>query len=272
MQNKTGGDDGVPLSRKVMLRRITAARRVLWFIDFDGTLVPIRRRPDLAALDEEGRDILARLAAEEKMTVAVISGRPLAFVRQQVNMSKITCAGNHGLEMHGPALKFRHGGAAAARPSLLRIMKKWQGIVPDFSGSLVEDKGMTVTFHYRQVASGRQEEARRRALAAAEPQAGAGRIRMAGGKKLVEARPPVTWGKGEALRHLLRSWDYREGRDLAVALGDDETDRGMFAAVRDGGLAVFVGSGGAPPEANARLAGPAAVRLFLQRARHGRRG
>ena len=83
---------------------------------------------------------------------------------------------------------------------------------------------------------------------------------------VVEVRPPVEWGKGEALRYLLGLWGYCRDTDLAVVIGDDETDRDMFAPVRSRGLAVFVGRGQAPPEANGRLRGPAAVRDLLLRA------
>lgn len=250
-----------------IISRVAEARRVLWCIDFDGTLAPIARRPDLVALDRQGREVLRSLARRRDHRVAVVSGRPLGWVRRQVGIRAVYCAGNHGLEIAGPGLDFRHRAAAAARPSLVEVRSAWRRVAGSYGGALVEDKGMTVTFHYRQVRPARQEEARAAALAAARDAVPLRKLRLTEGKKVVEARPPVEWGKGDALACLLRHWRFLPGGDLVVAIGDDETDRDMFRPVRrDNGLAVFVGLRPPPPEATARLSGPAAVRNLLRRA------
>jgi trehalose 6-phosphate phosphatase len=249
-----------------MLRKVARAERVLWFVDFDGTLVRIVRDPDKVVLTDEARQALAGLSGREDTRVAVVSGRPLSFVRRRVGLPGITFAGNHGLEVAGPGFRFRHPEAVTARPGLLEAKKAWAGLLPRFPGALVEDKGLSVTFHYRQVAPPLQEKARRGALSAAKRIGDAGLLKITGGKKVVEVRPPVAWGKGDALKYLLDRWEYRRGADLVVALGDDETDRDMFAPVHSSGLAVFVGRGSAPPEATGHLRGPAAVRDFLRQA------
>jgi trehalose 6-phosphate phosphatase len=228
--------------------------------------VRIVRDPEKVVLTDAAREALAGLSRREDTSVAVVSGRPLSFLRRRVDLPAVTFAGNHGLEVAGPGLRFRHPEAVAARPVLLQAKKAWADLLPRFPGGLVEDKGMSVTFHYRQVVPALQEKARRGALAAVKKTGDSGLVKITGGKKVVEVRPPVAWGKGEALTYLLDRWGYRRGADLVVVLGDDETDRDMFAPVRSSGLAVFVGRGAAPPEATGRLRGPAAVRDLLQRA------
>lgn len=249
-----------------MLRRIAAAPRVFWFLDFDGTLVGIRRDPEKVALGTETREAVAGISGREDARVAVVSGRPLAYIQRQVALPEVVCAGNHGLEIRGPGVSFLHPEAAGARPALDRVKKEWTALLPRFRGTLVEDKGLSVTFHYRRVHPSLAEEARNEALAAARRTGEKEELRMTGGKMVVEVRPSVQWGKGEALRYLLGRWGYRRDSDLAVVIGDDETDRDMFAPVRSRGLAVFVGSGKAPAEANGRLRGPAEVRGLLRRA------
>jgi trehalose 6-phosphate phosphatase len=249
-----------------MLRRIGAAERVFWFIDFDGTLVPIVRRPELVDFDAGRQAALAHLAGLQKMRVTVISGRPLADVSRLIGIPTITCAGNHGLEIAGAGIRFRHPGGVSARASLEGVKRGWIETASRYRGALVEDKGMSVTFHYRQVGASLQEEACREAKGSAEKFAAAGKIRITSGKKVVEVRPPVAWGKGDALGHLLRHWRYRRGKDLVIALGDDETDRDMFVPAREEGLAIFVGRGEAPTEATARLPGSAAAVRFIAKA------
>jgi trehalose-phosphatase len=258
--------EGRMITVRDMLGRIGAAERVFWFIDFDGTLVPIVRRPELVDLEAGRRAALSLLAAREATRVTVISGRPLADVRRLIDLPTVTCAGNHGLEIAGAGISFRHPGGASARASLEEVKRGWVEEAARYRGSLVEDKGMSITFHYRQVGASLQEEARRAAEAEAEKFAAAGKIRITSGKKVVEVRPPVAWGKGDALRHLLRHWRYGRERDLVVALGDDETDRDMFGPAGEEGLAIFVGRGEAPPEATARLPGSAAVARFIEKA------
>ena len=249
-----------------MLNRIAEAERVFWFIDFDGTLVPIVRRPELVELETGRRAALSLLASREATRVTVISGRPLADVRRLIDLPTVACAGNHGLEIAGAGIRFRHPGGVAARDSLKGVKRGWIEAAGRYRGSLVEDKGMSITFHYRQVAAVLQEKARLAAREEAEKFAASGKIRITAGKKVVEVRPPVAWGKGDALRHLLRHWRHRREKDLVVALGDDETDRDMFGPAREEGLAIFVGRGEPPTEATARLPGPAAVARFIEKA------
>jgi trehalose-phosphatase len=261
-----GTGEGILLTPSSMLRRIAAAPRAFWFVDFDGTLVGIRRDPEKVALGAEARDAVAGISGRENTRIAVISGRPLAYIRRQVALQDVVCAGNHGLEIRGPGVSFLHPEASDARPGLLRVKKEWTALLPRFRGALVEDKSLSVTFHYRRVRPSLAEEARKEALAAARRTGGEEGLRITGGKMVVEVRPSVEWGKGEALRYLLGRWGYCRDTDLAVVIGDDETDRDMFAAVQSAGLAIFVGRGEAPPEANGRLRGPSAVRDFLLRA------
>jgi trehalose-phosphatase len=259
-------ESGRMFTERDMLNRIAEAERVFWFIDFDGTLVPIVRRPELVDFDAGRRTALSHLAGCRKMKVTVISGRPLTDVRRLIDLPTVTCAGNHGLEIAGAGIRFRHPGGVSARASLEGVKGGWSEAADRYRGALVEDKGMSVTFHYRQVAASLQEEACRAARVEAEKFAAAGRIRITSGKKVVEVRPPVAWGKGDALRHLLRHWRHRREKDLVVALGDDETDRDMFGPAREEGLAIFVGRGEVPPEATARIPGSAAVTRFIEKA------
>lgn len=253
------------LSIRAVNGRIAGAKRRLFFIDFDGTLVPIVRRPELVVFSDRSREALRVLNGRRDTEIAIVSGRPLSFIRRTVRLRGMICAGNHGLEIAGPGVDFRHPEAVAARPALLKMKRAWKGLSGAFPGAIVEDKRMSVTFHYRQVRPSLQEDARQAAAAAAE-MLPAGGLRLTAGKKIVEARPAVRWGKGDALRFLFDRWGYRAEEDLPVVLGDDETDRDMFAVVGGEGLAVHVGHGSAPPEANARVGSPSSVTSLLEKA------
>ena len=87
--------------------RIRSGRRVLLFVDFDGTLVPIRDDPMACRLPDEGRDLLGRIAAHPNAAAAIVSGRDLPDLRPRVGVDGLAYAGNHGLEIRGVGFEYR---------------------------------------------------------------------------------------------------------------------------------------------------------------------
>ncbi len=76
-------------------------------------------------------------------------------------------------------------------------------------------------------------------VAAAAPYVDAGQMKITRGKKVVEVRPNLDWGKGQAIGKIREECG---DNPLPMFFGDDETDEDGFAAVQDaGGLAVYVG-------------------------------
>jgi trehalose 6-phosphate phosphatase len=201
-------------------------------LDVDGTLAPIVERPEDAAVPEETRAELARLAGRYEL-VACISGRPADHARRLVGLDSIEYVGVHGLEADPAAQQF----TPQLEAFVERIPWPWT----------VENKGgVTLSFHYREAAD--EDDASRRVdeLAAAANEVGLVAHR---GRKVLEVRPPVTADKGTAVRRLL------DGRPVTRALyaGDDTTDldafRGLEEADLDVALKVTVGS----PEMNPAL-------------------
>ncbi len=86
--------------------RIDRAESILLGLDFDGTLTPIRPRPEEVVLPEPVRAVLARLAGLPRVTLMIVSGRSLGDVASRVGLPQLIYAGNHGLEIRGPGLVF----------------------------------------------------------------------------------------------------------------------------------------------------------------------
>ena len=73
-----------------------------------------------------------------------------------------------------------------------------------------------------------------------------GDMKITLGKKVVEVRPNIDWGKGEAIRKI-----YQDCGDEPVTMffGDDRDDEDGFAVVQDSnGIAVYIG----PPRQNTK--------------------
>jgi trehalose 6-phosphate phosphatase len=209
-----------------------ASGRLVLLLDFDGTLAPIVDRPELAAMPERTRRALDRLMAMEGVTVAVVSGRGLADVRERAAIPHIAYAGNHGMEIEGAGLHRIHPEAAAARPQLQEVAARIEADLEGIDGAFLEDKGLTLSIHYR-LAPDHAEEVREIVLEAAGGRPG---LEVFEGKMIVEVRPRVEWHKGKAVLFLLDQM--RPPADTPVLyLGDDRTDEDAFRALESWGPA-----------------------------------
>ncbi len=215
-------------------------------LDVDGTLAPIVDRPEEARVPDETRRELHRLAGRYAL-VACVSGRAGADAARVVGVDGLRYVGAHGLELD-PA-------APAWRERLVRFAETvaWP----------VEDKGVTLSFHYR---TSPDLVAARAFLESVAERARAEEIDARFGRMVLELRPPLASDKGTAVRRLL---DER-GLRRALYAGDDTTDLDAFRALRDLelGVAVAVASAEMPdalaPAADLVVRGPAGVVELLR--------
>jgi trehalose 6-phosphate phosphatase len=181
-------------------------------LDVDGTLAPIVARPELAAVPEPTRAELTRLVGTY-LLVACVSGRAGPDAARLVGVEGVEVVGNHGLELD-PRARELAGEIARFREAI---------------GLPVEDKSLSLTYHFREAAD---EEAARARLEAVAERARAAGLEARWGRKVLEVRPPVPADKGTAVRTLLE----RSGARLALYAGDDTTDLDAFAGLVGAGL------------------------------------
>jgi trehalose 6-phosphate phosphatase len=224
-----------------------APRQSALLLDVDGTLAPIVSRPELARVPESTRSELRRLA-RRYLLVACLSGRSGADARRLVGVDGVVVVGNHGLELDPGAAEHVH--------ALARFR---QAI-----GLPVEDKLLSLTYHYREADDEPEAVAGLEEVAA---QAQAAGLVARWGRKVLEIRPPVEADKGMAVRILLG----RSGARRALYAGDDTTDLDAFAGLAAAGLEaavrIAIASPEAPPElvasADVTVEGPAALAALL---------
>ena len=126
-------------------------------------------------------------------------------------------------------------------------------------GAIVENKGLTLSVHYRLVdpTDVPAIEAHVDALLAELP-----RLHRRRGKKVIEIRPRIDWDKGMAVLWLLETLAVTP--ESAIYLGDDATDEDVFLALKGRGLGVRVGHSEEASAADYCLADTEAVRQFLE--------
>ena len=238
---------------------IGAASHFLLCLDFDGTLAPIVPDPADAHISGETRAVLERLTSLPGVTIAVVSGRSVRDLQTRVGLNVIL-AGNHGLEMIEGNTRWRNPAAATWEPLLHEICRELVVRAGQIPGALVEDKGLTASFHYRNVASAEVPLISQILNSVVAPRHEYFFLRK--GRKVFEILPRARWDKGSAVLRILERLRKTQSGEIAVCyIGDDTTDECAFQQL-PGGITVRVGESQSTT-ARFRVAGDSEVSKFL---------
>ena len=236
--------------------------------DYDGTLTPIVSRPEEAILSPAVRDILTSLARKPTFSVGIISGRPLSEVKALVGIDRIYYAGNHGLEIEGPGLSFINPEAKEAQITIKELAQHFSTKLDGIEGVIVEDKGLSLSIHYRLVKKSDEKVVAEIFRQITSPWLRDGKIRVTSGKKVWEIRPPVDWHKGKAVETIMKEMKtvLGNGQWLTIYLGDDTTDEDAFKIIHQPqGWSIFIGEEKPSSNANYFLNSTSEVMTFLSR-------
>ncbi len=224
------------LNEKLMRRIVemfkSASKRVI-FIDYDGTLVPLVKRPSLAVPSQEVKDLLKRLALKENTQVVLISGRRKEELEAWFSDLPINMIAEHGcwIKYAGKDWEARATMPSDIKDKIRNVMEIYVDRLPQ---AFVEEKSFTIAFHYRN----------------ADPEMAIGRVaelveelhmlvantdlNVLLGNKVVEVRPAGI-NKGTA------SLSFCQDCDFLMAIGDDVTDEDLFRALPERAITIKVG-------------------------------
>jgi trehalose 6-phosphate phosphatase len=193
-------------------------------LDVDGTLIDIAPTPDAVEVPPGLRDCLARLLERSAGALALVSGRPIAELDRLFAPLTLPAVGGHGAEMR------LHGRKPVQRAEFLpdamrRQLDEARALDPRI---VCEDKGYSFTLHYRNAPQQRERLARHiEKVRAAFPQEA---VEVQAGKAVFELKRPSV-SKGGAVRDLMQHAPFKGRRPVFV--GDDETDKTLFAILPD---------------------------------------
>ena len=237
------------------------SKRLALFLDYDGTLTPIVRRPGLATLSDSIRTAIRRVA-DRAAVVAIISGRDTADVSKMVGIEELVYGGSHGFDISGPdGFSMQFEPARDRLPQLDAAESTLRERLDPIAGCHIERKKFAIAVHYREVAEDDVPRIERCVAEVAREQPG---LRKRGGKKIFELQPDVQWDKGRAVLWLLERLRLDQPDVLPIYIGDDETDEDAFAALEDRGVGIRVGEGSAATGARYRLADTESVGRLLR--------
>lgn len=247
---------------------IRAVSHILLLSDYDGTLTPIVSRPDEAILSTEVREKLHALAEKPSFSIGIISGRSLSEIKTMVGIEGIYYAGNHGFEIEGPGLRFVSPVARAAQTVIQDLVRQLSIKLGGIKGVIVEDKGLSLSIHYRLVKEGEENQVADIFRKVTAPLLSEGKIRVTSGKKVWEVRPPIDWHKGKAVEAIIKELKslLKLEQLLTIYLGDDTTDEDAFMVVHPPqGWSIYVGEENPSSNAGYFLNSTAEVMTFLSR-------
>jgi trehalose 6-phosphate phosphatase len=243
---------------------VRAARRGV-LLDFDGTIAAIVPTPSQARpLPGMGR-LLASLTSK-MTTVAIISSRPVSFLRSVLGdiTPQPVLIGLSGIERYEAGRVHVADEAQRWTAAVREALRMAPDLLPD--GADIEDKGLSLTVHYRAHPElGPQVE---QVTAAVARQTG---LRTHPGRMAVELSMPIAVDKGTAVRQMAESLEW------ILFAGDDSGDLAGFTALHDleaadpavRTFAVAVLSPESPPtlatSADVTVAGPVGLRELLLR-------
>ena len=234
---------------RLVAPRLRGATRCAVFLDFDGTLAELTKKPGDARLPAETRALLRTLARRPRARLVFISGRRRSDLWRRVRLPGCQYLGLFGAE--------NGNGTRLARPAALpRLLAQSAAAIAGLSGVWIEDKGVAFVVHYADATPRIRALARRRVRRVLQSAASVRRFESAHGLEVV---PRDVTGKGVAVTRLLRGRDLRQA--VPIYLGDDVSDEAGFRAARRG-VTIRVGAA-RPTAARYRLAGTGEVRELL---------
>lgn len=227
-------------------------------LDYDGTLVPFARLPELAAPDPALIELLKSLASRPCTQLHIASGRDRDTLSRWFHGLQATLHAEHGFWRWSPDGKKWEPTCvfdASWKDTAREIMDEFAARTP---GALVEEKAAALCWHFRQCepqfAELQERELRLHLgdLFSNQP------VEVLRGNKVVELRQ-MGAHKGLVVTAVQ---DASPAGTLLVAVGDDTTDEDMFRHLPAGGISIHVGS--RPSAAQFHVTDHNAVRSFLR--------
>jgi trehalose 6-phosphate phosphatase len=210
-------------------------KKPVFFLDYDGTLTPIVKRPELAVISQDMKRVLVRLS--EKYTTAIVSGRAREDVEKLLGIKNLIYAGSHGFDILGPGISLVEPRAEEAIPLIREIVKQLSEELDAIPGIVLEEKKFSVAVHYRLV----DEQYLPKIKDSIERIIKNNRsLRLMSGKKVFEILPNIDWDKGRAIRWIMQALGIRWFDVSVVYIGDDTTDEDAFRMVRTRGTGILV--------------------------------
>ncbi|HLN99821.1 MAG TPA: trehalose-phosphatase, partial [Pyrinomonadaceae bacterium] len=235
-----------PTVKNEIMARYRVSRRRLLFFDYDGTLTPLVRHPEMAKPDPSIITLLKRLVDDTRNCVVITSGRDRRTLEEWLGELPLGLVAEHGAWSRRAGLSWQRTKAAANewKRELVPTLEIYADRLP---GSFVEEKEESLAWHYR-LTDPEQAELRAPELVDHLVNLTAKTdLQVVQGNKVVEVRRAGV-DKGSAAGTWIDGGEF----DFILALGDDATDEDLFRSLPPQAISIRVGIGGTDAQHNIR--------------------
>ena len=211
------------------------SKRRLIFLDYDGTLVPFLRRPEMAKPTTEVSSLLKRLSNDPRNSVVLISGRDKETLDQWFEDECMTLVAEHGIwvKRQQEEWKMFKEQTADWKPHILPILELYADRLP---GSSVEEKDFSLVWHYRAADPEQSSLLARELLDHLTTFTANIDLQVLRGNKIIEVRATGI-NKGSIGLHFFSLSSF----DFVVSIGDDWTDEDLFKILPESAISIKVG-------------------------------
>lgn len=257
---KVSGDASPNLRR--FLSSVRERQNISLILDYDGTLVPFAPTPEAAPPDTDLLELLRRLGERAGTRVHLVSGRPRETLDEWFGSLPVGLHAEHGFASRRQTDDHWIEYPVPAPDWKERIRPVLEHFVNTTPGSFIEEKRVSLAWHYRAAAQQAREpgfvESRARELRLLlESTLSSLPVEVLPGKMVVEVRSRGV-SKANVVALILAD---HEPAGVILAMGDDRTDEDLFASLPAGSLTVHVGEGAS--RALYRVADPTSARQLL---------
>ncbi|HIA52222.1 MAG TPA: trehalose-phosphatase [Candidatus Melainabacteria bacterium] len=216
-----------------------------WLLAFDrdGTLAPFTVDPAASKVPPETVHALGELAKLPNVHVAIVSARPIPFLKADFGDAPLTLAGNYGMEIlyAGSEQRTLQVGDHH-RESIASLRERLEKLVPPSTRTILEDHELTICLHYHLTPSDMMPEIE---AAVHEAYLEIPHLRVRRLQTSIEFMPDFDWDKGLGLANVAEHFGLTgdEAKEtFFMFAGDSEADEPGFEYVlKRGGIAVRVG-------------------------------
>jgi trehalose 6-phosphate synthase/phosphatase len=220
------------IQEKIIEHYFNARKRIL-FLDYDGTLVPVINKPELAKPDKELYDLLYNLCKQPNTEIVLVTGRDKNTMQKWFYDLPVQVIAEHGawsrINNDWKLLKKLTGNWKSKIYPVLEIF------VDRTPGAFIEEKDYSLVWHYRKADAELAEARVRELIDYLQYLTTNMGLTVLHGKKVIEIKSSLV-NKALGVKKWLKN-EY----DFILSAGDDWTDEDMFHAMPDHAYTLKIG-------------------------------
>lgn len=220
-----------------LLSNYQRASKRLLLLDYDGTLVSFRKKPEQAKPDQELVEILKSLTRDTNNRVVVISGRDRNSLSEWLDGTNVDLVAEHGIWIkerdNADWESTQKGNGEEWKSNIYPVLEVFAERTP---GAFIEEKSSALVWHYRKSEPELGSLRAKELVDTIRVLLNATGLQVLLGNKVIEVKP-VEVNKGKASTHWLENGEW----DFILGMGDDWTDEDIFGVLPEDAWSVKVG-------------------------------